>query len=296
MRAKIILPALIAFGAVLLTGCVSNSPPATSGGGSAVAVKKDAAAAALLPSKVASAGKLVIGTDPTYPPNEFKDGAGKPIGWGIELANGIAAKLGLTAEYQVAKFDNILPSIVGGKADIGVASFTDTVQREKQVDFVNYYNTGEQYGSAVGSTFDPNNACGLKVAVQATTLEDTEEVPAKSAACVAAGKPAIIKLKFDTQDAATTAVTLGQADAMVADLPVTLYAVKKLAGKLQTAGAPFGSAPYGIAVGKKSGLAKAIQAAVQSMIDDGSYGKILAKWSVSAGAITTATINAAAKG
>lgn len=296
MRTKIVFPVIVAVGALLLTGCVNNSTPAASGGGSVTSVKKDATAAALLPPKVASTGKLVIGTDPTYAPNEFKDEAGQPIGWGIELAKGIAGKLGLTAEYQVAKFDNIIPSIVGGKVDIGVASFTDNAEREKQVDFVNYYNTGEQYGSAAGSTFDPNNACGFKVAVQATTLEDTEEVPVKSAACVAAGKPAIIKLKYDTQDAATTAVTLGQADAMVADLPVTLYAVKQLTGKLQAAGTPFGSAPYGIAIGKKSGLGKAIQAAVQSMIDDGSYGKILAKWGVADGAITKATINAATKG
>jgi polar amino acid transport system substrate-binding protein len=299
MRARYALPALAAVAALMLTGCVDNSTPATGGstGNSAGSgIAKDDAAAKLLPAAVAKSGKLVVGTDPTYAPNEYKDESGKPIGWGIEIAAGIAAKLGLTPEYQVSKFDNIIPSVTGGKADIGESSFTDTVEREKQVDFVNYYTAGIQWASAKGKDVDPDNACGLKVAVQATTFEDTDEVPAKSDACVAAGKAAIDKLKFDTQDAATNAVVLGQADALSADSPVTLYAIAQTKGKLQPAGKSFDVAPYGIVVKKGSELTKAIQAAVQSMVDDGSYKKILDKWGVADGGIDKITINAAANG
>jgi len=84
-------------------------------------------------------------------------------------------------------------------------------------------------------------------------------VPAKSAACVKAGKPAIRKVSFDTQDAATNAVALGQADAFSADSPVTLYGLVKLKGKLQVAGKTFEAAPYGMAVAKGSGMAQAVQ-------------------------------------
>ena len=299
MRTRYALPALAAVAALMLTGCVDNSTPATGGssaGGSASDVQKDDAAAAMLPDDIAKSGKLIVGTDPTYAPNEFKDESGDPIGWGIEIADGIAAKLGLKAEYQVSKFDNIIPSVTGGKADIGESSFTDTTEREKQVDFVNYYTAGIQWASAVGKDVDPDNACGLKVAVQATTYEDTDEVPAKSDACVAAGKAPIDKVPFDTQDAATNAVALGQVDAMSADSPVTLYAISKTKGKLQTAGETFDVAPYGIVVAKGSELTKAVQAALQSMVDDGSYGKILDKWGVADGGIDEITINAAANG
>jgi polar amino acid transport system substrate-binding protein len=297
MRARYALPALAAVAALMLTGCVNNSTPATSGSAAPTAsITKDAKAAALVPADIASTGKLLIGTDPTYAPNEFKDEAGQPIGWGIEIASAIAAKLGLTAEYQVSKFDNIIPSVTGGKVNIGESSFTDTVEREKQVDFVNYYTAGIQWASATGKTVDPDNACGLKVAVQATTYEDTDEVPAKSAACVKAGKKPIEKLPYDTQDAATNAVALGQADALSADSPVTLYAISKSKGKLQLAGKTFDVAPYGIVVAKGSDLTKAVQAALQSMVDDGSYGKILDAWGVADGGIKTITINAAANG
>ncbi|MGO4690716.1 ABC transporter substrate-binding protein [Glaciibacter sp. 2TAF33] len=299
MRARYALPALAAVAALMLTGCVDNSTPSTggsSGSGAASDVQKDDAAAAMLPDKIAKSGKLIIGTDPTYAPNEYKDESGNPIGWGIEISNAIAAKLGLKPEYQVSKFDNIIPSVTGGKADMGESSFTDTVEREKQVDFVNYYTAGIQWASAKGKDVDPENACGLKVAVQATTFEDTDEVPAKSDACVAAGKAPIDKVPFDTQDAATNAVALGQVDAMSADSPVTLYAISQTKGKLQPAGKTFDVAPYGMVVAKGSDLTKAVQAALQSMVDDGSYGKILDKWGVADGGIDKITINAAANG
>jgi polar amino acid transport system substrate-binding protein len=299
MRARHALPALVAVVALMLSGCADNSKPAAGGStanSSASEVAKDDAAAALLPDKVAKAGKLVIGTSPNYAPNEFKDDAGKPVGWAIEVGDAIAAKLGLKADYQVARFENIIPGIVGGKIDVGESSFTDTVVREKQVDFVNYYVAGIQWASGAGKTVDPDNACGLKVAVQATTYQDTVEVPAKSAACVKAGKPAIKKISLDTQDAAANAVALGQADAFSADSPVTLYGISKLKGKLQTAGKTFEAAPYGMAVAKGSGMATAVQAALQSMVDDGSYGKILDKWGVADGGIKKITINAAKKG
>jgi polar amino acid transport system substrate-binding protein len=259
-------------------------------------ITKDDAAAALVPAEVADRGTLIIGTEPTYAPNEFKNEAGDPIGWDIELASGLAAKLGLTPTFQVAKFDNIIPSVAGGKADIGASSFTDTVEREQQVDFVNYYNAGIQWASATGTDVDPDNACGLKVAVQTATYEDTDEVPAKSDACVAAGKPPIDKLKFDTQADVANAVVLGQADALSADSPVTLYAIAQTGDKLQPAGVTFDEAPYGMVVARGSELTAAVQAALQSMVDDGSYTAILDAWGVTDGGVDEITINAAANG
>ncbi|QYF72449.1 ABC transporter substrate-binding protein [Cryobacterium sp. PAMC25264] len=296
MRAKYVLPALAAVAALTLTGCVDNSTPATSGSAvsTAPAITTDDAAAALVPAEVADRGTLIIGTEPTYAPNEFKNEAGDPIGWDIELASGIAAKLGLEPEFQVAKFDNIIPSVAGGKADIGASSFTDTVEREQQVDFVNYYNAGIQWASATGTDVDPDNACGLKVAVQTATYEDTDEVPAKSDACVAAGKPPIDKLKFDTQADVANAVVLGQADALSADSPVTLYAIAQTGDKLQAAGTTFDEAPYGMVVAKGSDLTAAVQAALQSMVVDGSYTAILDAWGVTDGGVAEITINAAA--
>ncbi len=134
-----------------------------------------------------------------------------------------------------------------------MSSFTDTKEREASVDFVTYFSAGSLWAKPKGSDIDPANACGKKVAVQATTTQEVDELPAKSKACTDAGKPAIEILKFDGQDQATNAVVLGQADAMSADSPVTLYAIKQSNGKLEQAGETFDSAPIRLA--RREGIA-----------------------------------------
>lgn len=283
--------------AVALTGCVDNSTPAAPAAPaptSTTSPATDSAAIALLPDDVKSAGKLVVGVDPTYAPNEFKDASGNPIGWEVEMIDAVSAKLGLTAEYQTAKFDSIIPGITGGKYDVGLSSFFDTKAREKVVDMVNYYTAGIQWASAAGKTVDPDNACGLTVAAQNQTTEILEDLPAKNKVCKAAGKPAIKVLGYDTQDDATNAVVLGRAAALTADAPVTNYAIKATNGKLQQAGPEYDKFLYGIPVAKDSGqLKEALQMAFQALQTDGTYDAILDKWGVKSGAISEITINGA---
>ncbi len=250
----------------------------------------------MLPEKIKTAGVLNVGMANNYPPNEFKDDNGAPAGWSVDLTNALGQVMGLKVNFDIGTFDNILPAVKAGKDDMGMSSFTDTLEREKQVDFVNYYSAGIQWAAPKGKTVDPDNACGLKVAVQATTYEDTHEVPAKSKACTDAGKPAITIFKYDAQDQATNALVVGQVDAMSADSPVTLYAISKTKDKLQTAGDAFEVAPYGIPVAKGSEFTPVLQKALQSLIDDGTYNKILSKWGVEAGGVKTADLNVAAKG
>ena len=288
------IAAMLASAAVILTGCVNNAPATPTTSGSAAAVTKDDAAAALLPDDIKTAGKLVFGTDATYAPNEFKDADGQPVGWEIELADAMAAKLGLTTEYNIAKFDNIIPSITGGKYDVGLSSFFDTKERQQQLDMVDYYTAGIQWAALKGANIDPDNACGIKLAVQNGTTEALDDGPAKSKACTDAGKPAIDLLGYDTQDDATAAVTLGRADALSADSPVTQYAAAQSNGKLETQGDVYSVFLYGMPVAKNRGtLAQALQKALQSLMDDGTYTAILTKWGVEKGAIDAIDINGA---
>jgi polar amino acid transport system substrate-binding protein len=292
MRIRYAIPVMAVAVALALTGCVNNDTSNTPKG-SVTTGGKDAALAALLPADIAKAGVIQVGVDATYPPNEYKDSNGNAIGWDIDLFNAVAKKLGVKAVYNIAGFDTIIPNITGGKYDVGVSSFTDNTDREKVVNFVDYYSAGILWASAKGKTVDPDNACGLKVAVETGTVEETDDVPSKSKACVAAGKKPIQILKFDGQDQATNAVVLGQADAMSADSPITDYAIAQSGGKLQVAGKSFEVAPYGIAIDKGSKLDVAIQKTMQSLVDDGTYSKILDKWGVEDGGVKTITLNSA---
>jgi polar amino acid transport system substrate-binding protein len=172
-----------------------------------------------------------------------------------------------------------------------MSSFTDNPAREKVVDFVTYYNAGTQWASK-DSAFDPDNACGKKVAVQTGTVQDTDDLPARQKKC--AGNAIQIQ-RYDAQDEATNAVVLGKADAVLADSPVMAGAVKKVGGGLALVGSVYDAAPYGIAIPKTAGTTKdAVLGAVKALVSDGTYKAILDKWGVSSGAITDPVINGAA--
>ena len=122
--------------ALVAAGCGDNGD---SGGGStgttAAAPAVDEALAAKVPDAVKADGKVVIGTDSSYPPNEFLDRDGKTvIGWEVDLFNAIGAKLGLKTEWQSAVFDAIIPGIGSGKYEMGISSFFTTDERKKRVD------------------------------------------------------------------------------------------------------------------------------------------------------------------
>jgi polar amino acid transport system substrate-binding protein len=283
-----------ATGAVVLSGCSSKSEqsgPTTAT--TAVSAQKVDAIANTVPEAIKSSGKLIVGVNIPYAPNEFKDPSGKIVGFDVDLMNAIAATLGLTADYREADFAKIIPSIQGDTFNVGMSSFTDTKEREQTVDFVTYFSAGILWAQKPGAGIDPTNACGKKVAVQATTTEETDELPAKSKACTDAGKPAIQIVKFDSQDAATNAVVLGQADAMSADSPVTLYAIKQANGKIEVAGDIAEAAPYGWPVKKGSPLAQSLQQALQHLIDNGTYKTIATNWGVEKGIIDKPVINGA---
>lgn len=286
-------------GVLSIAGCAKG---AESGSGSqassgtptpAVSPAKVDAIAATVPEDIRRTGKLVVGVNIPYAPNEFKDENGTIIGFDVDLMNAVAGVLGLTPDYREADFAKIIPSIQQGSYNVGMSSFTDTKEREQSVDFVTYFSAGIQWAQRPGAGIDPNDACGKKVAVQATTTEETEELPAKSKACVDAGKPEIQIIKFDGQDAATNAVILGQADAMSADSPVTAYAIKQSNGKLEAAGEIFDAAPYGWPVKKESPLAQSMQKALEHLISTGDYKTIAAKWGVEQGMIDKPVINGA---
>jgi polar amino acid transport system substrate-binding protein len=280
--------------ALALSGCANNtetSGPTTATTG-ASAAKVDSIASTV-PEKIKSSGKLVVGVNIPYTPNEFKDPSGKIIGFDVDLMNAVASTLGLTADYREADFAKIIPSIQGGTFDVGMSSFTDTKEREKSVDFVTYASAGILWAQRPDNPVDPKNACGKKVSVQATTTEETDELPAKNKACTDAGKPPIQIVPFDGQDAATNAVVLGQVDAMSADSPVTLYAIKQSNGKLTQAGEVADAAPYGWPVAKGSPLAQSLQQALQHLIESGAYKQIAGNWGVEKAMIDKPVINGA---
>ncbi|MDH6133007.1 polar amino acid transport system substrate-binding protein [Kitasatospora sp. MAA4] len=293
--------AVLASGSLVVTGCSSSKSSSSSAGASSSAsIATPSAVASLadqVPAAIKSSGKLVMGTDASYAPNEFKDANGNIVGMDVDLAGAIAKKLGLTVEVQDATFDSIIPGITANKYQLSMSSFTDTKEREASVDMVTYFSAGTGTAVKAGNPqkIDPTDLCGKKVAVQTGTTQADEIKNVLNPACTKAGKPTIPNDgdKFDLQTDVTNALVSGRDDAMLADSPVVDYAVKQTNGQLETIGSVTGTAPYGVVLPKGTTLTPAVQGAVQSLIDDGTYKSILTKWGVQAGAIDKSVVDGA---
>jgi polar amino acid transport system substrate-binding protein len=251
-------------------------------------------------------GKIVIATDASYAPNEFKQN-GQVVGFDIDLGSAIAKKLGVTASFQDVKFDNILPALQSKKYDISLSSFTDNKQREASFDFVTYFSAGTGMMVKAGNPMklmpDDLSLCGKRVAVEKGTTQEDELTPKSSAKpdagarvdkCKQGGKPAPSKISLDDQNAANLALGSGRADAVLADSPVAAYAAKESGGKFVISGNAYDTAPYGIAIPKnENDLRDGILKAVKDLISDGTYKQLTDKWGVSGGGITDPKVNGA---
>ncbi|WP_106238882.1 ABC transporter substrate-binding protein [Allonocardiopsis opalescens] len=292
----------LAAGAVILSAGLTLAAcgGGTEGGGeaeaspSAPAVEADPALQELLPEGVAEDGALTIGMNLEYPPNEFvgEDGS-TPDGWAVAFAQAVAGRLGLEADIRNAGFDTIIPSVQSGEYEIGISSFTINEERMEVVDFVSYYTAGTSWAAAAGNPegVDPENACGLAVGVQQGTVQ-VEDLEARSQECTDAGQPAIDIRVRGAQTEVNTDLVAGNIVAMLADSPIVGYAVVQTNNQVELIGETYDAAPYGVVVGQDSeGLDEAVQGAVQSLMDDGTYTAILEEWGVQDGAIETAEIN-----
>jgi ABC-type amino acid transport/signal transduction systems, periplasmic component/domain len=249
-----------------------------------------------VPAAIKAKGTLTVASDATYAPNEFIATDGHTvIGMDADLLKALGEQMGLKVKLVNATFETIIPGLASGKYDIGASSFTDTKEREKTVDFVDYFDAGISFyakSSANPGVTTLADLCGKSVSVEKGTTEQ-EEAEAQSKKCTKEGKPAVKVLSFPDQNGANLAISSGRAELGMADSPIAAYQIKQSAGQFKQAGQTFGTAPYGLAIPKNSGMTAPVLAALKALIASSSYTKILKKWGIQAGAIKTPGINGA---
>ncbi|MFI7407696.1 ABC transporter substrate-binding protein [Streptomyces sp. NPDC049627] len=261
------------------------------------AVRKVDSAAALLPADVRKAGTLRVGSSIGFPPGAYyPNGTDKaPAGQDIDLADAVAKVLGVGLERQDASFETILPALGSGKYDVGTGNFGVTTERLRTVDFVTYINDGQGFAVKKGNTAlkskitDLTRLCGLTIGTGAgTTFEAT--LTAQKGVCAEAGKKPY-DVKVYSENAATlTALQQGRIDVIMSTINGLRYQAAQPASQTTFLG-EFHRLDVGFAFKKGSPLTKAFQAAVNELIKDGTYARILKKWGTSASAIETSRIN-----
>jgi polar amino acid transport system substrate-binding protein len=233
-----------------------------------------------------------VATDASYPPDEWMSGT-KMVGFDVALMQAIAKTLGVKIHENNVTFDAIIAGIKSGKYEVGNSSFLDTKALEKSVNFVDYFGGGEGVYAVAGTqaTFTGlSSLCGLTVAVVDNTAEQTA-ANAEVAKCPS--NNALTVHAYRTQSDAKAAVLSDEAQEAFVDSQVAGYLVSLSKGQLELVGSPVDVAPYGLATPKTPTghkLAIAIQAALDTLIENGTYRAILDQWGVSLGALSLGKI------
>jgi polar amino acid transport system substrate-binding protein len=286
--------------ALVLSACGGDSDADASkpegDGGNSSAVQADPDVVALLPQEVKNSGKLTVGTEAQYPPMEFYDTDDETIiGMDPDIAQGLASLMGLELSLEDAAFDSIIPSLASGRYDLGMSSFTITEERQQQVDFVSYFVGGDGLLVPEGNPKDlsiDGSLCGTKIAVLKGSTQDLESVPMLNEECAAAGQPALEASVVPGSDDLGLALQSGRVDGVLTDNTNAAQVAQVSNGKMEVAaGPPYNPAPFGIAAQKGSGMAEAVQLALEKMLEDGSYQEILEKWDMQDNAVETPEIH-----
>lgn len=238
-------------------------------------------------------GSLDIGSDIAYAPIEFFDANNKPVGLDIDIANAMAEALGVTAKFNAAGFDTLLPALDSKRYDVIMSAMTANAERKKTVDFVEYLNAGSGIIVAKGnpkSIKSADDLCGKTVSVQKATVQvdflsgSTDSPGGLNKKCKDAGKPGVTVREFDDDPSAVQALVAGQSDAEMADFPVAAYSAQQSGAKLEVVPNQIDPAPYGIAVRKTSKpLNDALTKALAAIRANGKYDEILKKWTLETG-------------
>ncbi|MGO0577597.1 ABC transporter substrate-binding protein [Ornithinimicrobium panacihumi] len=285
----------------LLTACggggstdgagASGDAPAAGG------VNKDAPLFDELPEDIQKAGKIQVGGDIAYAPMEYYDENNEVIGFDKDLTDLISEQIGVEFVWNNAQFDGLITQLKSGRIDVAISGMSDTAERQKEIDFVDYYTAGGVLlvpkGNPAGLT-GIADLCGKTIAVQRGTMaEDVSN--AQSETCQAEGKEAVNVLAFDRETEAMLQVKNGRADSGMQDYPVAAYNARTSGGgnDFEVVGDQVEAGPLGIGVNKEdTELRDTLQKAIQAIIDSGDYQKLIDKYEVPLGAIDEATINA----
>jgi len=253
-------------------------------------VAVDARLTERLPGEIRTGG-INIATSSNLPPMTFIAPDDKTqVGFDVDMAREIGAALGVKTQVSTVGFDTLIPGLQSRRYTMALSSLGITEERTKVVDFVSYYSGGQGFLASRDSQFtvkELTDLCGHHVAVttgstQQSTLEDSRHI------CPDAGRDPYQLDVFPTTDAAVLALSSNRTDVLYASISIVNYTAKQ-SEKFRIAGR-YKRAPVGVALPKGSPLTPVVADAVQAIIDQGAYRKLLDRWGLTDNAVAKAEV------
>ncbi len=283
--------ALSAFLALTLGACALPSPGVVKASPSAPVIASPTPPTITPPTNLVRPGTVTFLSDTTFPPQESMDTNNQAIGFDIDIAQALAAKMGLTATIQKTDSPLLVGALLAKKGDAIISALQVTPDLQRQVALVAYFRAGQailvRKGNPSGITA-LSDLCGKKVSVQVQSPEENSVDELNGTACK---DNKINKQVYPTDLQAVLILKQRGVDAALDDSPVAAYFVKQTPDQLEQAGSPFKMNAEGIGIDPKNGeLLKAMQQAMMAIYQDGTYRQILTKWNLLDGEIPASQI------
>lgn len=296
-------PAVVVAALLGLSACGGSPQNASSktGGTTSAGAKVDPKLRAILPARIRRSNVIRIASNAPYAPFvAFKTaGSREFVGLDVDLARAIGEVLGVRVQFAQLPFDSMIPAVKAGRYDAVMGGLSDTKEREKVLDFVDYNVSGLRVMVAKGNPGGIRtlaDLCGKSVSAQSATEQDAKLDALNKTTC-ASNK--IRKIAVPQEPDAQLAVTSGRAQAELTGALAALDAARKNpdafdALKDPAAPAGYDAQPNAIGVGKDDPqLRSALQKALQKLMDKGTEVAILQRYDLAFTALKTATVNGA---
>ena len=249
-----------------------------------------------VPSRIASAGRIIIATNPNYAPITFKDPkTNKLMGFDIDLVEAIGKELGVRVEWQEIAFAQMLPSLQTGRVDTVLAGMSDLPARRDATDFVDYMTSGAQFytiTALAGTIKTPEDLCGKSVGASRSTNWPAQIAEWSQANCVAKGKKAINVVGTEGSVDARTQLKTERLQGAVQGNETLPYFQSLEPNTFVLLGKAFTQSLVGMPFAKADvPLRDAVKAAIERLQANGEYDKLLAKYGLQANKLSPITIN-----
>lgn len=291
---------LIAAGAVLALaagGCDAAMETKTDATAAVDGVQFDQALHDKLPQAIRDRGTVRFVTDASYPPMEQFAADGRTIvGFEPDLADALGKVLGVKFEMVTGAFQTAIDKVAAGEYDGVMSAVTDTPEREKKADFVDYFSAGTSILVQKGNprhVAELTNLCGQPVAIEKGTVQADLLHRSQS---ICGGNPIKIN-EYKTNADALLQLRTGRAVAVLNDYPAASFLASdsRTSNYYQLASAAqYEPGFIGIPFAKSNGqLRDAVKAALDKLIAVGAYNDLLQRWGLTSGAVKTGVVNGA---
>lgn len=278
-----------------LAACGSANSTGSEGEAPDLSGKVDSIAE-MVPDAIAEKGKLVVAVA-TYPPAAIEpaDG-GETTGWDVENTRQIAAVLGLDVEFKVIQFDGVITGLQANRYDAATGEIYITPERTESVTFVTNHRSTDALLVPADSDItgdSQEDLCGLTLAAELGSAE-ADLINEISAECKAGGHPEVTAKTFQAQANVNLALNEGRIDAAVSSASQVAYVLDQTGDKFKLVELPWAPGyDTGLALARNDDtaqLAKAVQAATDHLIENGTLQEILDEFNDGQGGIEKSEI------